>query len=171
MFFSKFEGRQVSVSVTIIIPPPLASPTRRQSRRQHGRPQNSASKAKSADPPQLPPGYLLRHEKAHGQAGAGIACNQKQVMRLMGLVDHGPKSPGEFRDCEGQWQCPISDNVIKMITMVSGHSFCSKVQREGHNDGYVHVHMNTLCTLLGSEAQDIAQCDCVAHTIFAPLHL
>ena len=49
-----------------------------------------------------------------------------------------------------------------MLTMASGHTFCPQVQREGHNDGYVHA--DTLCTLFGFKAQDIPQCDCAAHT-------
>ena len=71
----------------------------------------------------------------------------------MGLVNHGPESAGEFRDCEGQWQCPILDDVNQTIMMASGHSFCPKVQRKGHNDGY--VHMDTLCTFFGFEAQNV----------------
>ena len=65
-------------------------------------------------------------------------------------------------ECEGQWQCPISDDVIKMLTMASGHTFCPKVQGEGHNDGYIHT--DTLRTLFGFEAHDITQCHCAAHT-------
>ena len=82
-------------------------------------------------------------------------------MKLMGLVDLGSESITEFTDFESQWQCPVTDGVIERIRMASGHMFFQNLQKEGHNDGY--VHMDNLPNVVGSEAQNVAQCDCYAH--------
>ena len=83
-------------------------------------------------------------------------------MRLMGLVDHhdhGRSPESEFSETE--WECPISDEMTEVLMTTHRHRYFESIRREHQNDGLIFDE--TLDMAVGVAAEQVHQCDCVAH--------
>ena len=57
-------------------------------------------------------------------------------------------------------ECPISDEMTEVLMTASRHRYFESIRREHQNDGLI---FETLDMAVGVAAEQVPQCDCVAH--------